>query len=333
MIRLHDDRIVDLSGAAAQYATTIANTILERGDALSQQITEWSELDNEAIEVFNTIYEEIEDDKDAVEILLGEVQTAKQQALGYKNSAETAASNAATSASQALTYKGQVSDIKDDVAEIKGQVQTLYTNTQNQAALAVSASNSASGYANNANTAYVLAEQAKVDAMDYANIAESAKASAITSASNASTSKTLAQEAAQQAGAYATSAFQSASSASQSATSASQSATLAGQYANSASQSAQSAEDSALQAAADAARIEAKEDVIIAKEDEILDKEDTINEILETHANIKSITNAEIDDIWDETYIPEGTGLLIDSDGIYCFPIPIPYIQSLFVEG
>ena len=36
MIRLHNDTIVDLSGAAAQYAVTIANQILADGNALSQ---------------------------------------------------------------------------------------------------------------------------------------------------------------------------------------------------------------------------------------------------------------------------------------------------------
>lgn len=121
MIRLHNDTIVDLSGAAAQYAVTIANQILADGNALSQQITEWSELDNEAITVFNNIYDEVKDDKDAVNVLVGEVRQATQDILGYKQDAQTAATNASASADQANSYKNDALGYKNDTLAIKNQ--------------------------------------------------------------------------------------------------------------------------------------------------------------------------------------------------------------------
>lgn len=121
MIRLHNDTIVDLSGAAAQYAVTIANQILADGNALSQQITEWSELDNQAIQVFNDIYDEVKDDKDAVNVLVGEVRQATQDILGYKQDAQTAATNANSSANAARGYKDDALGYKNDTLAIKNQ--------------------------------------------------------------------------------------------------------------------------------------------------------------------------------------------------------------------
>ena len=121
MIRLHNDTIVDLSGAAAQYAVTIANQILADGNALSQQITEWSELDNQAIQVFNDIYDEVKDDKDAVNVLVGEVRQAVQDINTYKTAAQTAAGNASAYANQANGYKNDALGYKNDTLAIKNQ--------------------------------------------------------------------------------------------------------------------------------------------------------------------------------------------------------------------
>ena len=121
MIRLHNDTIMDLSGAAAQYAITVANTILERGEALSTQISEWEQLDNEAITVFNNLYDEVKDDKDAVELLLEEVRSVSQDAYDYKIAAQSSATSANAAVSNARQAKNEAQQYRDEVVAIKDQ--------------------------------------------------------------------------------------------------------------------------------------------------------------------------------------------------------------------
>jgi hypothetical protein len=87
--------------------------------------------------------------------------------------------------------------------------------------------------------------------------------------------------------------------------------------------SALSSKNSAAQSAESAA-----EDADTAEE-----KADIVLQVLTSHANIIEITNDEIDNIWDDNYVPEDESDEVDGDGIYDLPIPIPDIVALFEEG
>lgn len=316
MIRLHNDQIVDLSGAAAQYATTIANRILSTGQELSDQITEWQELDNQAIQTFNEIYNEVKSDKEAVTVLREEVDRQYDNIIVERNAVMDASMEAELSANRAESYKTTIEVKKEEIDQIKQQIDDELNKTYVYSGRAINAADDARRYSDNANVYATRAEQAKIEIVQYVNRADNAAEDAAYFAFNSHRDSDLALQAKEDAKTYSEQAGIFAQSASES-------ATIAEGHKNSAQESEENAKQSADQAAEDAERIASKEDTII-------EKENTITEILTSHANVKELTNDEIDAIWGDTYIPEDQSPLVDGDGIYNLPIPIPKIRDLF---
>lgn len=316
MIRLHNDQIVDLSGAAAQYATTIANRILSTGQELSDQITEWQELDNQAIQTFNEIYDEVKRDKEAVTILREEVDRQYDNIIVERNAAMDAAMEAESSANKAELYKTTIEVKKEEIDQIKQQIDDELNKTYVYSGRAINAAYDARRYATQANDSLTKTEQAKEEVFRYQNNAKDFSEQSGLSAFNA-------QDALDKVLQYERNAKSYSEQANSFAQSASENATLAEGHKNSAQESEENAKQSADQAAEEAERIASKEDTII-------EKENTITEILTSHANVKELTNDEIDAIWGDTYVPEDQSPSVDGDGIYNLPIPIPKIRDLF---
>lgn len=319
MIRLHDDRIVDLSAAAADYAVQISNQILQQGTTLNNKITEWQRLDNKAIQTFNEIYDEVKEDKNAVEVALTEVKKVSADAYNYKVAAEKAKSD-----TQAI--KLNVEKDKNSVEQLKRDVIDLKVTTQEKA-------NSAISYASAAQQASANASKSEQEARKQAELSRQNEQKSLEYSNDASNAKTLAKQYRDEALHYQQLAEQAQREAGLSAQSSKKSEVNAKNSENSAKES----EDSVKQSEQNVTELEnstrTKADAVIEKADIVEGKEDIIQEILLAHANIKSITNAEIDEIWAGTYIPESTGDVVDRDGVYDLAIPIPKILDLFDEG
>ena len=318
MIRLHDDRIVDLSAAAADYAIQVSNEILQRGSQLDAKITQWQQLDNNAIQLFNEIYDEVQDDKDSVEILLGEVRRVSQQAYDYKVAAEQAKTETQSLRNQVRTDTSNVAQMKEDVRQMKTQAQDKLNITISYASAAQHASSTATRKAQEAMASQELAKQSEENALGYYNDTYVLTNMAKGYRNDAFSFKNIAVDAQQQ-------------------------ASLSEQNAKQSELNAKESEDLAKESEENVTELEGStreiaEDVIenanavIEKANVVEEKEDIIQEILLAHANIKSITNAEIDDIWADRYVPETTGETVDRDGVYDLPIPIPDIIALFEE-